>query len=168
MADEIPTLNGARVVLRPVTAADVAAIRAILDDPAVARWWRRAEWERVVEEDAVTYAVVVDGEPLGCIQYKEERDPDYRSATIDIFITARRHRQGLGSDAMRTLIDHLRTGRGHHRFTVDPAAANVAAIAAYEGLGFRRVGILHGYERTGGGSWRDALLMELVFAPEGA
>jgi aminoglycoside 6'-N-acetyltransferase len=52
--------------------------------------------------------------------------------------------------------------RGHHRFTVDPAAANARAVHVYEKLGFRPVGVLREYERVAGGSWRDALLMELL------
>ena len=68
----------------------------------------------------------------------------------------------MGSDAMRTLIAYLTGGRGHHRLTVDPAAANERAIHVYERLGFRRVGTMRAYERDADGGWRDALLMELV------
>ena len=40
--------------------------------------------------------------------------------------------------------------------------ANTRAVHVYERLGFRRVGTLREYERVAGGSWRDALLMELL------
>ena len=136
----------------------------ILDEPAVAQWWRRAEWERLDERDAVTYSIVRDRVVVGCIQFNEETDPDYHSAAIDIFVSAAVHGRGVGSDAMRTLVAWLIDERGHHRFTVDPAAANARAIHVYEKLGFRPVGVLREYERVAGGSWRDALLMELLAA----
>jgi aminoglycoside 6'-N-acetyltransferase len=158
-------LRGEIVVLRPAGSADIPALLAILEQPEVACWWRRAEWERIDEDDAVSFAVVVDDEVVGCIQFSEETDPDYLSAAIDIFISARVHGRGIGADAMRTLIGHLVTDRGHHRLTVDPAADNARAIRFYEKLGFRRVGVLRRYERAEDGVWRDGLLMEYSIAP---
>jgi aminoglycoside 6'-N-acetyltransferase len=155
-------LRGRLVTLRPALAADGPALLAILDQPEVAEWWRRDEWERLDESDAVTFAIVLDGAVVGCIQYNEETDPDYFSAALDIFVSAAVHGSGVGSDAMRTLLAWLIDGRGHHRLTVDPAALNARAIHVYEKLGFRRVGVLREYERVADGSWRDALLMELL------
>ena len=159
-----PVLRGRLVTLRPATAADAPALLAILDEPEVAAWWRRDEWERLAETDAVSFAIEVDGATAGCIQYHEETDPDYFSAAVDIFVSGAVHGRGAGADAMRTLIVWLIDGRGHHRLTVDPAAANTRAIHVYEKLGFRPVGTLRQYERVAGGSWRDALLMELLAA----
>ncbi len=158
---------------------DLPALLAILDEPEVARWWRRAEWERVDEEDAVTLAIELKaagaiaaaggaavaaggGTVAGCIQYSEETDPDYFSAAVDIFVGTAAQGRGVGPDAMRTLIAWLFDERGHHRLTVDPAAENARAIHVYETLGFRPVGVLRRYERVEDGTWRDALLMELL------
>ena len=141
---------------------DAPLLLEILDEPDVARWWRRSEWERVDERDAVTFAIALDGAVVGCIQYDEETDPDYFSAAVDIFVSSAVHGRGVGSDALRTLIAWLIDVRGHHRLTVDPAAANARAIHVYDKLGFRPVGVLRLYERVAGGSWRDALLMELL------
>jgi aminoglycoside 6'-N-acetyltransferase len=157
-----PELHGEAVVLRPVTGLDVSALLGILGEPEVAEWWRRAEWERLDERDAVTFAVTLDDVVVGCIQYSEETDPDYFSAAVDIFVSATVHGRGVGSDAMRTLIAWLIDVRGHHRLTVDPAAVNARAVHVYEKLGFRPVGVLREYERVAGGSWRDALLLELL------
>ena len=49
-----------------------------------------------------------------------------------------------------------------HRITIDPAAANTAAIRAYEKVGFRPVGVMRSYERGPDGTWHDGLLMELL------
>ena len=159
-----PALRGRLVALRPAADADAPALLAILDHPEVAEWWRRSEWERLDESGAVTFTIVLDGAVVGCIQYNEETDPDYFSAAVDIFVAAAVHGRGVGGDAMRTLLAWLIDGRGHHRLTVDPAAANARAIHVYEKLGFRPVGVLREYERVAGGSRRDALLMELLAA----
>ena len=162
MTDDVPTLHGDRVVLRPLTYDDAPAILAILAEPGVASWWRRAEWEQVTEEGATVLAITVDDEIVGSIQFNEEADPDYRHAAIDIFVADAWQDRGVGSDAMRALIGYLTERRGHHRLTVDPAAANARAIHVYERLGFRPVGTMRAYERVAGDTWRDALLMELV------
>jgi aminoglycoside 6'-N-acetyltransferase len=159
---DVPDLHGHRVALRPVTDVDAPALLAILAEPGVAAWWRRAEWDQVTEEGAVVFAIAVDGEIVGCIQFNEETDPDYRHAAIDIFVADAWQDRGVGSDAMRTLIGYLTARRGHHRLTVDPAVANERAVHVYERLGFRRVGTMRAYERLADATWRDALLMELV------
>jgi aminoglycoside 6'-N-acetyltransferase len=51
--------------------------------------------------------------------------------------------------------------RGHHRFSIDPAAANERAIPCYAGLGFKPVGVMRQYER-GDDGWHDNLLMDLL------
>ncbi len=154
-----------------MAAADLPALHAILEEPEVARWWRRAEWERVDEKDAVTFAIVLPGarpgDPAavaGCIQYAEETDPDYFCAAVDIFVGTAAQGRGVGPDAMRTLVAWLIDVRGHHRLTVDPAAENARAVHVYERLGFRRVGVLREYERVEDSVWRDALLLELLEA----
>ena len=172
------TLEGGLVRLRPVSPADLPALLAILEEPEVARWWRRAEWERVDEKDAVTLvielkaaaiagaggaAVATGGQAVaGCVQYTEETDPDYFSAAVDIFVGTAAQGRGVGPDTMKTLLAWLFEVRGHHRLTVDPAAENARAIHVYQELGFRPVGVLRRYEHVEDGVWRDALLMELL------
>ncbi|MBJ7473280.1 MAG: GNAT family N-acetyltransferase, partial [Solirubrobacteraceae bacterium] len=95
------------------------------------------------------------------IQFGEEPDPDYRYATIDLFVDADLHGRGIGSAAITAVLRELSEARGHHRVTIDPAAGNARAIRLYERLGFRPVGVLHRSERDRStGEWRDQLLME--------
>jgi len=164
MSDEPaqPALRGRLVGLRPARPDDLPALHDILEEPAVAAWWRRTEWERIDELGAVTFAIEVDGRVVGCIQYTEQTDPDYRSAAVDIFVSAAVHGRGVGSDAMRTLIAWLIDERGHHRLTVDPATTNERAIHVYQKLGFEPVGVLRRYERVDDGEYRDALLLDLL------
>ena len=92
----------------------------------------------------------------------EEEEPDYRHASLDIALAAAHQGRGLGPEAMRLAIEHMIEARGHHRFTIDPAAANERAIRAYAAVGFRPVGVMRRYERALDGTWRDGLLMDLL------
>ncbi len=112
--------------------------------------------------NARVFVIEAEGEVVGAIQYGEEEDPMYRHAGIDLFLSTARHGQGLGAEAIRVLARHLIDERGHHRLTIDPAVDNVAAIRAYEKVGFRAVGVMRSYERGPDGTWHDGLLMEML------
>lgn len=160
------TLRGDHVTLRPATVDDVEALVAIRSTPEVRRWWDMAEEEdyraAVADELHLTYAIVADGEIVGAIQWYEEDDPQYRHAGMDIYLDPARSGQGLGTDAVRTLARHLTGALGHHRLVIDPAADNVAAIRAYEKVGFKPVGVMRRYERGQDGTFHDGLLMDLL------
>jgi aminoglycoside 6'-N-acetyltransferase len=161
------TLAGERVTLRPARDADEESFGAILREPEVAAWWGDYPAERVradlfADAETVTFAIEADGAVIGVVTYWEENEPDYRHAGIDIALTAARQGQGLGGEAVAVLARHLFDERGHHRLTIDPAAANTRAIQAYEKIGFRTVGVMRQYERGLDGTWHDGLLMELL------
>jgi aminoglycoside 6'-N-acetyltransferase len=113
-------------------------------------------------DDCTAFAIELDGEVVGLIQYHEEDDEMYRHAGIDLFLSEQVHGRGLGTDAVRTMAQYLIRDRGHHRLVIDPAADNVAAIRAYEKAGFKPVGVMRRYERLPGGEWHDGLLMDLL------
>jgi aminoglycoside 6'-N-acetyltransferase len=161
----VTRLAGERVLLRPVEPADAPALRAAHAAPEVRRWWGPPpdDFPFGDDPDATRLAIEVEGAVAGLIQYQEETDPDYRSASIDIFLHPDFHGRGLGAEAVRILAGHLVRDRGHHRLTIDPAAANHGAIRAYERVGFRPVGIMRRYERDHlHGGWHDGLLMDLL------
>ncbi len=161
-------LVGRRVTLRPTVAADRDALVAIRSTDAVRRRWRGddliAEFDEALADiSAVQLTICIDGGTIvGLIQFIEEDDPDYRHAGIDIYLDPAVHRQGLASDAIRTLSNHLFDDVGHHRLTIDPATDNTAAIRCYTGVGFQPVGIMRRYERQADGTWADGLLMEML------
>ncbi|MBI3752355.1 MAG: GNAT family N-acetyltransferase [Chloroflexi bacterium] len=169
-AGAAPVLDGASVRLRPLRPDDRAALRAILAQPEVARWWDTADPDSAVDEwleedgDSVGFAIELDGRVVGSIQYAEENEPGYRHAGIDLFLDSDHRGRGFGPDAIRTLARHLIEARGHHRLTIDPAAANERAIRAYRKVGFRTVGVMRAYERAADGTWHDGLLMDLLAA----
>jgi aminoglycoside 6'-N-acetyltransferase len=157
-------LSGPRVNLRSTTPDDAALLTPIRNEPEIVRWWgdlepgEMDEWVR--QETALV--IQVDDEVVGAIEFFEEPDPMYRRANIDLYLTTAKHGQGLGSEAVRVLARYLIEERGHHRLTIDPAAANRAAIRAYEKVGFRSVGAMRAYERGPDGTWHDGLLMDLL------
>ncbi len=158
-------LTGERVILRPGTDDDVARLLSILHEPEVARRWGDFDAHEVADHFVgieTAFVIEVDREVVGAIQYHEEDDPMYRHAGIDLFVATQHHRRGLGSDAIRTLARYLLHAKGHHRLSIDPAADNHAAIATYEQVGFRRVGVMRAYERGPDGTWHDGLLMDLL------
>ena len=93
--------------------------------------------------------IEVDGRIAGMIQFAEETEPKYRHASIDMFLDPKLHGRGIGTEAVRRVVRMLIEERGHHRITIDPAAANGAAIRVYEKVGFRPVGVMRQYERDG-------------------
>jgi aminoglycoside 6'-N-acetyltransferase len=168
------TLTSPRLLLRPAIDSDLDALVQILSEPEVAPWWPDFNRDRVhaelltPEPDLTVCVIEQEGRVLGAIQFAEEADPMYRHASIDLFLGSSAWGQGLGPEAIRALTAHLIQTRGHHRIVIDPAVENTRAIAAYQKVGFRRVGVMRRYERGSDGSWHDGLLMELLaedFAP---
>ena len=168
VTEQMPALRGELVTLRPLRADDRPALVAVLSDPTVAEWWdsRGAEVSAAkllaVDPTVTVFAIEVDGELAGSIQYSEELEPDYRHAGIDIFMSSRFQGRGIGTDAVRTMARYLLDVRGHHRLTIDPAAANDRAIHVYEKVGFKPVGVMRNYERGQDGTFHDGLLMDLL------
>jgi aminoglycoside 6'-N-acetyltransferase len=116
--------------------------------------------EDVAERAA--FAIEIDGALPGWLGVDKREDPDYRHASLDIFLAPEHHGGGHGPRALRLAARWLIDERGHHRLTIDPAASNERAIGVYASLGFRPVGLMRDYERGPDGAWRDGLLMDLL------
>ncbi len=165
-----PVLAGRTVTLRPGRPGDAARLREILADPSVSRWWGdpdpAGELESRLRSGGPTVLLVVEigGEVAGGIQYHEEDDPQYRHAGIDIYLGSRFQGRGAGTEAVTLLAGFLFQARGHHRLTIDPAAANTEAIRCYTKVGFRPVGVMRAYERGPDGRFHDGLLMDMLAA----
>jgi aminoglycoside 6'-N-acetyltransferase len=140
----------------------------IRDTPQVYEHWRGGDdlvaaiEEDFDERDAIAYVIELEDHVVGWIQWQAEEEPDYRHASMDIYVDPAVHGRGVGTDAMRTLARHLIVDHGHHRLVIDPAANNTAAIRSYTKVGFRPVGIMRRYERGADGTWHDNLLMDLL------
>ena len=166
-------LRDSRVTLRPVAEGDLTQLLQMLREPAVARRWTELDDEQGLrrflcgaDADAAerisTFAIVVGEELVGWIAGWEKLEPDYRHAGVDLFVATAHQGSGLGPAAIRLLCRWLFEQRGHHRIVIDPAADNLQAIAAYEKVGFKRVGVLRRYERGADGTYHDGLLLDLL------
>ena len=155
------------LTLRPAQKDDRGRLRDILAQPGVARWWGPGTADHAVDEwldpdESVAFVIEVGAAVVGSIEYLEENDPDYRHASIDLFLDESHQGRAIGPAAIRVLARYLFEILGHHRLTIDPAVANEHAIRAYERVGFRPVGRMRDYERGADGSWHDGLLMDLL------
>lgn len=162
------TLEGSLVRLHPATRADIAALVPIRQAPEVYARWRGGDdmvaaiGKDFDEPDSTPYVIVVADRIGGWIQWGAEEEPDYRHASIDIYVDPALHGRGVGTDAVRTMARHLIDDHGHHRVEIDPAADNQPAIRCYTKVGFRPVGIRRRGERGPDGTWHDVLLMDLL------
>ena len=106
-------LRGAQVTLRVAEKTDVPELARIRSTPEVRARWRggddlAAEVLEAIEDDGVASLVVeLDGRVVGAIQWAAEEDPEYRHASIDIYLDPAVHGRGVGEDAVRTLATHL-------------------------------------------------------------
>ena len=111
-------LRGRSVVLVPTAAQHVPELRRILATPEVRARWRdedaSPQWP-FDDPSAMRFTVLVDEAVRGMVQYGQEDDPDYRHASIDLFLDPTVHGHGVGRDAVATLARHLVHDRGHHR-----------------------------------------------------
>ncbi len=162
-------LFGDKVSLRTTTGADRESLLAIRRTPEVAARWRsddlEAEFDDDLTDEETTQFTILDrstDEIVGLVQFGEETEPDYRHASIDIYVAPSHHRQGIATDALAALVSYLFGPENHHRLTIDPAADNTPAIGCYQNVGFQPVGVMRQYERQADGSWADGLLMELL------
>ncbi|MBE7482718.1 MAG: GNAT family N-acetyltransferase [Polyangiaceae bacterium] len=166
-------LRSARLVLRPVEAADLPRLLAILREPEVAAHWSEPDDEfdgrELLAGDPLpgtervnTFVIERGGEVVGWIAGWENLHRDYRHAGIDLFLTSSAQGTGLGPEAIELLCRYLFEVCGHHRITIDPAADNLRAIRAYEKVGFRRVGVMRDYERGADGRYHDGMLLDLL------
>ena len=134
-------IRGRLTAVRPATDDDVDLLVSWHADPDVSRYWDGETFdhdevrERLERPDVDAFVVEADGEPIGYLQaWWEEDDPN--RGGIDMFLVPSARGRGLGPDAARALVRHLREDRGWTQVTVDPYAWNEAAIAAWRKAGF--------------------------------
>lgn len=171
-----PTLRTERLLIRPMRADDAPALWAATEEPESRRltgthqWFTLEQieawcasrdeqtdrWDLVIEDP-------VDGSWLGELAVNEW-DPDNRSCSIRIALEPHARGRGVGSEAMRAVIDELFAVTPVHRLALEVYAFNPRAIAVYERLGFVREGVLRD-ALCWDGEFTDALVMS-VLRPE--
>ena len=172
-----PTLEGTRVVLRPLGPEHAAALFRSTQDPVVRRLTgtHRDFTHEDIERWAATRAEHTDRLDLAIHRREDDAfvgdlalldfDPANGSVGIRVALAhADLRGRGYGSGAMRLALDHAFGTVGVHRVALDVYAFNEGAIRTYERLGFRHEGRLRD-ALLWEGERHDALLMS-VLRPE--
>lgn len=164
----VASLRGDRVLLRLAVPDDIPVLEQIRREPSVERWWgllRPGELAADLDgsdPDTTVYAIELDGAVIGAIQWWQQREPAFRHAGMDIYLTSHTQDRGIGTEAVRLLATHLVEEHHYHRLVIDPAAANERAIRAYAKVGFQPAGVLRKSWRAPDGTWEDQVLMDLL------
>lgn len=139
-----------KLTLRLLTAADFPLLLAWLEKPHVKAWWDDGDdtLEKVAHhyrDQSPTHerfillqhdpAAGVEPRPIGYLQY--ELDPA-GCVSIDQFIGEEELlSQGIGTQAIKLLLDYIDTRHTPRMVTVDPHPDNLRAIRCYEKVGFQ-------------------------------
>lgn len=129
--------------LRLAGAEDLDLLAAWFADPEVYGWWGGEPLSRETVATRYTGArrptvesLIVEwsGRPIGYAQFHAE---NRWGGGLDMVLLPEFREQGIGSQAARLLVRHVRERLGWRRITVDPAVDNHRAIRAWEKAGFR-------------------------------
>ncbi|MEV0277857.1 GNAT family N-acetyltransferase [Streptomyces sp. NPDC050610] len=132
--------------------ADVLAWRALEPTDGVLSRFQHERCLVVLEHDR----------PAGFLEYRTEDDPEFDHVRIEALAVSDAADRGrsIGTRALRLFAGSV-FAAGRHRITATPHFGNGAAVRCLEKVGFRQAGVMRAYERHHG-TWRDALLMDLV------
>jgi aminoglycoside 6'-N-acetyltransferase len=129
------------IELEPLDVRHVRPLRELHQQPGVAAWWGPMEPMFPFDEpESTRYAIVVGGEIAGLIQHGESDWPVERHAYVDIFLGDDYAGRGIGTEAVKRIVEKLTGELGYRRVLIDPSSQNERAIRSYEKAGFRRVG----------------------------
>jgi ribosomal-protein-alanine N-acetyltransferase len=146
------------------SAADAAAM-AQAHAEAFQPGWREDEFEDLLDGEGIYGLLARDeapqGQALGVILCRVAAE-EMEVLTLGVAAAARR--RGI---ARMLITAGLETARqaGARACFLEVAVDNAAAVALYEGLGFRRAGLRRGYYDRGAAGLADALVMRLDLAP---
>ena len=174
-----PVLRGARATLRPLSEADLPLLSRWFSDEEFQRrqWgaWRgpmsleeaRGFWTRFQASDpqspdTALFAIEHQGRTVGFANYRR-LNATQSNADIGIGIGERSlWGQGIGTEALRLMVDHLIADRGLHRIRLHVAATNDRAIASYKKVGFQLEGVERDGVRDADGTFHDMAVMGLI------
>lgn len=167
-------IRGALIRLRALERDDLEALFAWWNDPDL--WtligsrqrisgfeeleaWFEGELEKGGPQEGRTFALEDrDGQLVGTCWYGTYEAGD-RQATVGLYLgSPERRGEGLGTDALRTLLTYLFDELGLHKARLYVHVDNAPAVAVYRKLGFVEEGRLREH-RYYGGRFHDFLAM---------
>ena len=139
------------------TAAECEAMAAVHAEAFPASW-REDEFEDLLEGQGIYgFLATGKGSPLGVILCRVAAG-EMEVLTIGVARDARR--RGVARALLAAAVPPARALEAVEAF-LEVAVDNEAAIALYEGLGFRRSGLRKAYYNRGAEGFMDALVMRL-------
>jgi RimJ/RimL family protein N-acetyltransferase len=148
---------------------DVALQQLLLARPRPNSPARVQDWIRRVSDDpAAVFFVVADRADDRAVGFVQITEVDLVSGhgRLGIALDGSARRRGHGREAVVLAARHVHAVFGVDKIVLDVRADNEAAIALYQGLGFREVGVLRAHYRAGE-QRHDVLIMEWSFESRG-
>ena len=163
--ETVPVLDGARVRLRAMTAADVPRLFAQFSDPKVMRYWSRGplmqmddaremfdEIDRGVRAGQfLQWAIARNTDDLmigSCALFSQ--NPAHRRAEIGFALSSAHWGHGYAQEALRLALEQAFAGLDLHRIEADVDPHNTASLRLLERIGFVREGLLRERWHVGG------------------
>lgn len=169
LAQTPPALTDGKVLLRPITSADVPAITAHCQDPEIPRWtmvpspYERHHAEKFVASGEWGLAICLAGEPdvlLGCIGVPHV-DDDAGTCEVGYWVAAPARGSGLAPAALRLVATWLLQECGYRRIELSIFPGNSASERVAAKAGFRFEGVAPS-RHVRDGRCLDAIVWALV------
>jgi RimJ/RimL family protein N-acetyltransferase len=162
----VTELHTARLLLRPACSDDLAAMHAVLSDPAAMRYWSTPPHE-TLEETRVWLDSMIGADPGSSEDFVLEKDGEvigkagaWRLPEIGFILRSDHWGRGLAREALAAVIAHLFATRGLGALTADVDPRNAACLGLLNSLGFRETGRAERTWRVGE-EWCDSVYLEL-------
>ncbi len=165
-------LQGKRVILRPIEPEHLPNYVRWFADPEVLAWFgpyrpmnlaQEQAWYEMQNHDhgALNFAIELEGQHIGGCGFANINPTD-QNAEAGLFIGEKSlWDQGLGKDALRTLVAYGFDYLNLHRVYLRVFAGNQRGIHAYEQVGFKHEG-RHREAYWRHGQWQDMLYMSIL------
>lgn len=171
----LPTLEAARLRLRPYLNSDTSALFELYSDPKVTRYWSHPAWTDPAQaylylslrKDEPTTAVhawaIADKESnklIGALTFFSISGPHAR-AEVGYSLLSNLQGQGLGTEALNTALKYGFETLNLYRIEADVDPRNTGSIKLLEKLNFQREGLLRKRWRVNG-EVCDSVLLGLL------
>lgn len=143
-------------VLRDMNPADLAGIVCI-EQRVHAYPWSCGNFTDALKSNYVCKVYEAEGEILGYVVLMLAVD---EADLLNISIVAEYQRKGLGRQLLSAIMEVAR-GCSMRRMLLEVRSSNVAALGLYRDVGFRKIGMRHGYYSADNGR-EDAIVMEYL------